>query len=135
MTNAALPLTYPDLVCEEDLDLFAGETLSDLQTLEQDVLHIIEQEPGSNADAPDLGVGIYSAMSGTAQNLIALAATISQQLELDDRIDSCSCTVTDVTAGSEQAGAFYSISVELIVDNKVINLAYDYNGSSLQVSA
>ena len=39
------PNTAPELRCFEDLDLFAAETPSDLEVLEQDVFHILIETP------------------------------------------------------------------------------------------
>ncbi len=128
------PHSSPDLVCADDLDPFAGETTSDLQTLEQDVLHVLDEENGSNPDDPERGVGIYNMIGGTVEQLQQMAATIDTQLEKDDRIDSSTTTITDVSTTSEQAGAFYLISIEVVVDGSVIPLSYDLTPTGLQVS-
>ncbi len=132
--SASLPLSYPDLVCTDDLDPFASETSSDLQTLEQDVLHVLDEAMGSNPDDPERGVGIYNIIGGTVDQLQQMAATIDTQLEKDDRIDSSTTTIADVSTTDEQAGAYYLISIALIVDGSVLNLSYDLTPSGLQVS-
>lgn len=134
MNLEALPLTYPDLVCVEDLDPFAAETMSDLENLVQDVFHILIEEPGSNPDDETRGVGIDNLLSGTAKDLIIAASSIDAQLERDDRIDSSTTTVTELNAGNDQAGAIYEITVELVVDGSVIPLSYSYGASGLQVT-
>ena len=132
--TTALPLTYPDLVCMDDLDPFAAETTSDLQNLQQDVYHILIEEPGSNPDDETRGVGIEGLLSGTSVDLLAAASSIDAQLEKDDRIDSSSTTITDVTQGSPQQGATYQIVVTVTVSGTVVPLSFDYGANGLQVS-
>lgn len=113
-----LPLTYADLRCVDDLDLNAAETTSDLETLEQDVLHILEETIGSNLDDPDRGLGFTQLLSGSAVPLQHLAAVASSQLTKDDRIDSASTVITQTGPTS------FNVAVTIVVANSVIGLYY-----------
>lgn len=115
---ATLPLTYHDLRCVDDLDLNAAETQSDLETLEQDVLHILEETLGSNLDDPDRGLGFATLLSGNALPLQHLASIASSQLTKDDRIDSATTTITQTGPSS------FTVAVVVVVANTVIGLYY-----------
>lgn len=122
----ALPLTVPDLVCELDLDAQARETTTDLQTLSQDVLHVLLELVGSNLDDPDRGIGVDQYLSGTEDQLAALPSVIENQLEKDDRIDACSASL------DQQADGSWILSIEVQVDGTVLGLQYGYvQGSGL----
>jgi hypothetical protein len=115
---ATLPLTYHDLVCVDDLDPLGRETQSDLETLEQDVLHILEEVLGSNLDDPNRGVGLLSILSGNTTILTNMAATIDGQLTKDTRIDASSTAVTNTGPNA------FSVVVTVSVAGSVIGLYY-----------
>lgn len=94
MANA-LPLTYTDLVCFDDVDPLASETSSDMQNLAQDVYHIILEGLGTNIDDPTRGVGVQNYLSGTQAQFSAVTSIIEAQLREDPRIDGVQCTLTD----------------------------------------
>lgn len=113
-----LPLTAPDLVALEDLDAFASETASDLETLEQDVLHILIEEPGSNPDDESRGVGIYDLLGGTETDLANAEQRINTALEADERIDAADTTIT------KDADGAYLITIDITVDGVVVTLDF-----------
>jgi hypothetical protein len=115
-----LPLTVPDLVCVLDLDPNGNETRSDLQTLEQDVLHVLIELLSSNPDDPDRGVGVDQYLSGTQDDLAKVPRIIENQLEQDDRIDGCSANL------SQQADGLWVLSIQVQVDGVVLGLQYGY---------
>lgn len=115
-----LPLTVPDLVCVDDVDLFARETTSDLETLVQDVYHTLIELPGSNLDVPTRGIGITTLLSGTTANLTTIINKIDQQLPQDSRIDGCSTTITQDPNGT------YRINIVLQVDGSVVGMQLDW---------
>ena len=119
-TVAALPLTVPDLVCVLDVDAFAAETTSDLQTLVQDVFHILLEDEGSNPDDPTRGVGVDNYLNGTLAKANRLPAKIEQQLLEDDRIDACSASLSAQPDGS------YGLHIVITVDGTVVPLDYTY---------
>ncbi len=121
MPAAILPLTIPDLVCENDLDPFGRETTSDLQTLIQDVYHLLKEWPGSNPDDPDRGIGVDQYLSGTANDLGKMCSLIEAQLSEDDRIDSAKTTL-DLNAD----GSLNRILVTIAVGSAVIPLAFGW---------
>jgi hypothetical protein len=129
---AELPLTVPDLVCTDDMDLFAGETTSDLQTLQQDVFHILIEAPGSNPDDVTRGVGIERMLSGTENQLANITQTIDAQLQKDDRIDSSKTTLTKLPPGSMlpdgtplPAGG-YAIDIEIVAGTQVLGVGFSF---------
>jgi hypothetical protein len=115
-----LPLTVSDLVCVLDLDPNGNETTSDLQSLEQDVLHILIELFASNPDDPDRGVGIDQYLSGTQDDLSRVPRIIENQLDQDDRIDGVSANLV------QQADGLFVLSIVLQVDGTVIGLHYGY---------
>lgn len=125
-TPPTLPLTYPDLVCVDDVDPFAAETTSDLQTLEQDVYHLLIQEPGSNLDALDLGIGIEGYLSSSQTDFLTIAATIDRELVKDSRIDG---SVTTITPPSPAAPTWLVV-ISLTVSGTVIPLTFTYDDAA-----
>ncbi len=125
MGKVALPLTYPDLVCLDDLDPFAQETTSDLETLVQDMHHLLVQLPGSNPDLPDSGVGVQMYLSGTSQNLQGLSAKIVEQFTRDNRIDTCTADI------AQQANGMWLLAVSIGVDGNTIPLEYGWQNGNL----
>ncbi len=120
MPTVTLPFTYPDLVCELDLDPFARETTSDLQNLIQDVLHVLRELPGSNPDDPTRGVGVELYLGGTVDMFTSLCGTIERQLIADDRINSCSCTV------NPEANGTFTVRIDLGVGAAIIPLSFGW---------
>ena len=122
-SNPALPLTNPDMVCELDCDPLGAETTSDLQSLIQDVMHILMEDLGSNLDDPNRGVGIYRYLSGTQNDFRNLIATIESQLSSDPRIDSVSAQIQTNTVGIYP----YTIVVNLGVNGSIIGLSFGWS--------
>lgn len=121
---ASLPLTYADCVCELDVDAFARETTSDLQNLEQDLLHVLMQELGSNLDDPDRGVGIVSLLSGSTLDLPRVARRIEIEFVKDDRVATCTATLSTQSDGSVR------IDIAVGVGIAVLGLAYSYDSTN-----
>jgi len=94
MPQTALPLTVPDLACLDDLDAFGGETASDLQSLAQDVYHLLLERLGSNLDDLTRGIGVEGLLNGSADALAATPAIIDSQLRKDTRILSSRTRLT-----------------------------------------
>lgn len=115
-----LPLTYADLLCLDDMTTTAQETTSDLQTLAQDVYHLLIEMPGSNIDDPDRGVGVEGLLSAPANDLVTVAQNVESQLLKDDRINAVTATVSIVMAGgtwpdgtlAPEGGYVLAISIE-----------------------
>ena len=120
-TTVQLPLTYVDCVCEDDVDPLAAETTSDLQNLEQDVLHLLLEAPGSNEDDPLRGIGIMNYLSGTVNDLQSLPRLIEEQLLQDTRISTVDC---NIVATGTPAFPQFTISLVITCDATVIPLDY-----------
>lgn len=115
-----LPLTYADGLCVLDVDPLGAETTSDLQNLIQDVFHLLITWPGTNPDDPTLGIGVDLYLSGTTKDLDALQKKIPQQLLEDDRIPTCTASVTQEADGS------FTLDVEIGVGSSTLGLQYSY---------
>ncbi len=116
--KATLPLTYTDLVCVDDLDPLAVETTSDLQNLEQDVRHVIQETLGSNLDDLSKGIGVGSRLSGSTVDLTRIPKILDGQLKKDPRV-STSKSTTKVNAGGS-----FELDVEVTVAGVVIGLHF-----------
>ncbi len=119
-----LPLTVPDVVCTLDVDPMAAETQSDLETLEQDVFHILIETLGSNPDDPNRGVGVEELLSGKLDDVQKLTGRCEQQLLEDDRIDACKATLTP------QSDWSFILHIEIGVDGTVLGLSYAYSATA-----
>lgn len=124
-----LPLTYPDLLCLDDLDPYASETTSDLQNLAQDVHHILLEELGSNPDDPSRGVGVLSYLGADEKLFGTLPGTIDTQLSEDDRINS------STTTAQKRADGSWDISIVIKVDESVLPLAFNLSTAKGLVAA
>ena len=109
-----------------DFDPFGRETTSDLQTLSQDVLHVLMEVLNSNLDDPNRGLGVMGYLNGTLSDLQLLPAKIDQQLLDDDRITSSETTISDV-----QPDGSYLISIQIVVNGQVWPLNYNLSPSGL----
>lgn len=125
MTDPTLPLTYPDLVCVDDLDPFASETTSDLQNLTQDVLHLLRELPGSNPDDPTRGVGVEAYLSGPLTAFARLPSIIDAQLSTDDRIDSSKTTI--ISNGDQPP----TIQINLVVNGQLLSAQFGFVNGTL----
>lgn len=120
-----LPLTYPDLVCINDVDPYAAETTSDLQSLSQDVLHLLLEDLGSNPDDPDRGIGIMRYLSADQNTFATLPATIDSQLGQDPRITGSHSTV------AAQADGSYLLSIQISVSTGIVPLNFSITGGGV----
>lgn len=128
-----LPLTAPELECFDDVDQLGGETASDLETLEQDVYHILIEVPGSNIDALDRGCDVERILSGAATGLDGLTRNIESQLRKDGRIDDAQATLTKLPPGSTLPDGTslpdggYLLSVQIVAGTEVLGLSYSFS--------
>lgn len=127
-----LPLTAPDVVCFDDLDLLGTETASDLETLEQDVYHVLIEVPGSNPDDVSRGCGVESILSGPSTRLDGLTTKIESQLRKDDRIDDARAMLTKLPPGSTLPDGTtlpdggYLLGIEIVSGASVLGLSYSF---------
>jgi hypothetical protein len=114
----SLRRTYQELRWADDMDPSAAETASDLESLEQDVLHIISERLGSNLADPQSGVGAVDYLSGTSAELAGMPAIIDTQLANVSRIASSQTTLT------LQADGSYLITVAVTVGADIATLQF-----------
>lgn len=110
--------SYQELRWGDDMDPSAAETDTDLESLVQDVLHIIAEQLASNIADPDSGVGVVNYLSGTNVNLATLPGIIDAQLSNVSRISSSATTIT------LQADGTYLILVAVQYADSVVNLPF-----------
>jgi hypothetical protein len=125
MPQAALPLTYPDLLFVDDLDPFGQETTSDLQNLAQDVYHLLLELTASNADDETRGVGLSAMLSGTEDQLAAAPKIIDSQLRKDARV----LTSTSVLTTQSDGSYLLQISIQPAGGLLPIPLTFTYSAS------
>lgn len=121
---STLPLTAPDLICDLDLDQFGAETTSDLQSLIQDVTHLLIELPGTNPDDPKRGIGVALYLSGTETLFRTMPALIVAQLNEDPRIDDTKCNIREEPDGT------FTVQISIAVSAKVLSLEFVYSSSA-----
>ncbi len=82
-----------DVVCFDDLDEFGRDLDDPLEELWQDVVHMLFESFGTNADAPDRSIALEDALSGPLDP--GLRHRIETKLTDDPRIDAAQATMTD----------------------------------------
>lgn len=100
MSNLGLPKTIPELRWGDDMDPNAAETDSDLESLEQDVMHLLKETLGSNLADQDSGCGVEEFLSGTSTDLANLPALVDAQLANVDRLTGSQTTLTQQSDGT-----------------------------------
>lgn len=132
---STLPLTVPELACLDDLGLFADEVASDLQTLEQDVYHILIERPGSNPDDIERGIGIDDMLSGSTGKLDGITHRIEAQLQKDPRVNNAAATLVQIQPGGALPDGTtlpdggYLLEIEIVADQGVLGLSFVSSGN------
>lgn len=83
-----------DLRCLDDMSLFADETTSELEELEQDAYHVLIETLGSNLDDVTRGLGLDDVLSDDEANLVSVPGLAEHQVQLDDRVVAAKATLT-----------------------------------------
>lgn len=83
-----------DALCYDDLDELGRDLDDPLAELEQDVVHMLFESFGSNADRPEGSIGLEDALSGPSDP--GLRHRIETKLCDDPRIDAAQVTLTAV---------------------------------------
>jgi len=116
-------LTIPDLVCLDDLDPFGRETTTDLESLWQDVYHVLIEILGSNPDDTSRGAGVMQLLSGDVAALDRLPSRIDHALEADPRINASTTTIT------QEPDASYRIAIAIDTAAGVTGLQFSYSSA------
>ena len=134
----SFPLTSPDLVAvpspagmATDIDDFASETQTELDNLQQDLLHRLVENPGSNQDFPPpnvRGVGIFLYLNGTEAQLQGLPARVDHEFEQDSRVISSRTTLQKQPAGAQYP---YILSVQVESVAGVFGLSFGWSQTGL----
>jgi hypothetical protein len=110
------------------MDPNGADTASDLESLEQDCLHVITELRGSNAADPDSGCGAATLLNGTAGQLQSLCGLIDSQLPEDPRVTSSQSTLTTEDDGS------YLITVVVQAGAQAFTLTFNPGPNGLQAA-
>jgi hypothetical protein len=106
-----------DLLCYDDVDLAGREIDDPLAELEQDLVHVAFEAPGSNLDDLERGVGLRDRLSGVADPKVA------QQLDAawmrDDRVTSSK------TAMAETAPGEFALDAQVQVNGTTLKINLD----------
>jgi hypothetical protein len=114
----SLPSTYQEARWADDMDPNGAETDSDLESLIQDVFHILSEVLGSNLADPDDGVGLGDSLSGTSDALLAKAALVDAQLGNVTRITGSQTTI------GQQAEGSWLVTVQVVASGSVVPLNF-----------
>lgn len=117
-----------DVVCFEDLDEFGRELDDPLEELLQDVVHMVFESFGTNADATDRSVALEDSLSGPTDP--GLRHRVESKLTEDPRIDAAQVTLTDQGDGKTR------VDIKLQADAKElgVTLTFDSAGNVTRVS-
>lgn len=110
-----------DGLCFDDLDLFGRELDDPVSELEQDVVHMVLEDPYSNPDALERSIGLEAALSGRADP--SLRHQIESKLQQDDRINLARAVLSD--AGND------AVRVDLTIEpnGETMGIAIEYDAS------
>lgn len=104
-----------DVLCYDDLDIFGRDLNDPLAELEQDVVHMLLEAIGSNADATDRSIGMDDALSGAKDP--GLKHRIEQKLTDDPRISAANAIFEAVNDTDTK------ISLQLQVDETQLGVS------------
>jgi hypothetical protein len=125
-TAVTVPIT--DALWFDDMDPNGGETSSDLQSLTQDCYHVLLETLGSNLDDPTRGIGVENALSASSTVLLAMPSQIDAQLLRDDRVQSSTTTLSQISTLS------WGLKTNVVPVGAVLPITYSYSPSQgLQV--
>lgn len=109
----------PEIRCYDDMDQFGGETVDELEDLEQDLYHRLIEPRGSNLDDPERGLGIEDMLSGALDG--TLKHKIEDELSKDPRVRGAAASITEIETGS------FRIEIVVAVDEGELKLLLDTN--------
>jgi len=90
-----------DILWFDDMQLDAAETTTEEDELEQDEMHVLEQDQGSNPDDPTRGLGIANIASrAITQDARSWEQRAVAELTKDSRVDSATAKVVVIADGS-----------------------------------
>lgn len=113
-----------DVLCTVDLDAFGTDLDDPMLELEQDALHMLIEEPGSNISDLERGLGLEGKLSGAFD--ASLERQIEAGLQRDPRIDVATVTITAEGRGG------YSVSIEIEANGEELGLVFDFDGRVLR---
>jgi hypothetical protein len=93
-------MTMLDVLCFNDLDIFATEITDPLEQLGQDNYHRLIEAPGSNPDDLNRGFGIEERLSGVLDP--AIGPGIEAELRKDTRNATVTAQVTSTGPGQQR---------------------------------
>ncbi len=102
-----------DLLWLDDMTFDAQETTTSQQEVEQDCLHVVIQDLGSNADDPDRGLGVGNSLSAPLDPGLVAKAEDQIAQQNDDRVSSCTATITQDTSDGISGQATLNLTINL----------------------
>ena len=98
----------------DDMSQFATETETVEDQIEQDSMHVLEQELGSNPDDPTRGVGISQVSSkALVSNGAGFVTAAENMLQQDDRIDSATAAIVVTQNGDGSVRVEMNVTIQV----------------------
>lgn len=109
-----------DALCFDDLDEFGTEIDDPIAELEQDIVHMLFESYGTNADNTERSIGLEDALSGPSDP--GLRHRVETKLSDDPRIDAAEATIT-------QTGSLVNIALKIQANQTELGIALDFDGN------
>lgn len=107
-----------DLLCLDDVDLYATELDDPIAELEQDLYHRLLEDPGENLDDPDRGCGLRQSLNGPIV-VSELQKRVENDFKKDERVDDAKATVEDLGTGH------FRLRVEVTASGQKLGITVD----------
>lgn len=102
--------------CYEDLDALGTELDDPLAELDQDNYHRLIEDPGSNPDDRDRGLGIFRFLSGKAEDLASLVPRAEAELRKNPANKEVRAQITPLETGH------YLLQIRVVPDGDVLGI-------------
>jgi phage baseplate assembly protein W len=100
---------YFDIRCGDDLDPFARD-VPPLETLAQDIYHLLITNKGTLFLDPDWGLGLESYLGRPIPT--TLAGDIENEVRRDDRVSGAKCVITPIDGQVDAYAMVLTVEVE-----------------------
>ena len=107
-----------DLRWGVDLDIGGAETADDLEEYEQDILHVLEQDVGSNPDDLTRGLGLANVLSKIAD--ASYGPKAEKLIGEDDRTQNVQATIVVAADGT------VSLDLAIATNDRILNTSIPF---------